>query len=136
MDTLYLLHSLCQSYIYIFTFLFMDYSIYIYSLSQILHIYIYIHLFLMDTLFFLSSFYIYIGEDRFVISHDNRTASVRIIISATNNIHRSKYQNKTCSIKHWITLGNLQIYISSNIYLQKYIYSTTTHCCSAQILHI
>ena len=88
----------------------MDYSIYIYSLSNLTYIY---SLVSHGYSSLLSSFYIYIGEDRFVISHDNRTASVRIIISATNNIHRSKYQNKTCSIKHWITLGNLQIYISS-----------------------
>ena len=42
-------------------------------------------------------------KDNFVVQHDNRSASIRITISATNNLRQSKNQNMSCTIKHWLT---------------------------------
>ena len=39
----------------------------------------------------------------FLITEDNTSASIRISVQATNNLHQSKFMNTTCSLKHWIT---------------------------------
>jgi len=45
--------------------------------------------------------------DVFIIREDNRSAHVDIEIYASNNLHQSKYMNKSCEIKHWITPENV-----------------------------